>query len=296
MLLERLSRVGFFAWNRAASLRSIPRQFMSTAEPEEDISFNISSRVSFRPVDEGNKLYKASFGGGNPESRKTFSTKKYIMPISIGQKVHENGRLASTLDLVAKSFLGGVVLVDDVIQRHTLKIFAPDLSDATLYSMAKLDGDVWLDRYTSLIKEKLTNTVEIIRWEYFLTHQDFSQCEENVHRQLRDSSMYKESFDRNINEFIGRLFSRQPDLSYQFAYAQCKKYLIEECSAMQLWMMLGVQIEVYPSDRNHAMQATNRELIEPRVPGGLEHTGLRFKKLKAPEPEPTIISAKAKIN
>jgi hypothetical protein len=239
-------------------------------------------------MEDKNKIYRAFFEGGDPHNRKSFFRKRFIMPISVGQNVHENGRMESTLSLVSRSFKSGVVLIDDVVQRHTLKIHSPNLSDTVLYEMAREDGNIWLQRYQHRIQKTLGDKVSILRWEYFLKHADFNACEKKVRRLLKDNPLYKESFERNINEFIGRCFKKNPGLDYLFAYNQCEQYLIEECSAMQLWPTLDVQVEVYPSDRNHAMQATNRELIEPQVPGGLEHVSLWFKKINSSEAQPSL--------
>lgn len=256
---------------------------------DEDTSFDIYSRSSESLLKGKDISYKASFSGGDSESRQYFSSKRYIMPISIGQKVHEDGRIRATLMLVNKNFFDGVILIDDIIQRHTLKIMFPELTDDALYEMAKREGDIWLEKYSPYIKKTLDGKVEIVRWEYFLRHPEFSKCEENVTRLLIDSSEYRESFDRNINEFIGRLFKREKALDYDFAYNQCKKYLVEECAVMQLWLTLGVHVEVYPSGRNHAMEATNKLLIKAKT-HGIEHVGIRFKKQNNEYPPDTLFA------
>lgn len=237
------------------------------------------SSIKFFSEEQGKKSeYRVTFRSGDAHARKSFSEKVFIMPISIGQIVHENGRMLGTLQLINRSFKKGYILVDDVIQRHTKQIFHPKEDPEKLYQMCLDDGDEWIKRYEPFCKRVLSIDYTIIRWEKWLTHDKFPEFHDYVKQMRLSNAAYHEAFERNINEYIGRLFQKYPDTNYKMAYELCLKYLEEECAAMLLWPELGVDIEIYPSDRNHAMRATEELIIRSQYGKGLSHVGLRFQK------------------
>lgn|GEM_PF-1867776 len=258
------------------------------ATPDRSFKYNLGGGpfVSQIPHDEcsvNSPRYKVSFAGGDPENRKTFKQKRFIMPISIGQEFHENGRLRGTFERVAKSFEGGIILVDDWLQYHTLGIIA-DIPEDYLTEICLREGDEWLRRYKSLIDDTFGDAVEVVRWKDTTVDPPYEKNYQRVLKLLAEDPMYHEAFERNTYEFVGRLARRKPGLDQERAHERTWKYLKEECASMLGWPELfNVQVEVYPSDRNHAMAATNEMILRkiyPHMPKGLEKTGLRFKKMK----------------
>jgi hypothetical protein len=254
---------------------------IDNCDEDEDISsYEIDStpaKISFLGDSTQQASYRVTFRGGNPRDRKNFKEKRFIMPISIGQAVHENGRMLGTLTLIDRSFNSGIILVDDLIQWRTKNIFHPELSDDSLKDLCLQDGDIWLKRYKPHIEKIMTVDHKIMRWAEFLAHEKFEERHQRVKQLRAKNSAYHEAFDRNINEYVGRLFQRCSGLDYNHAYNQCLAYLEEECAVMTLWPEIA-DIEVYPSNRNHAMQMTNELIIKPLYGRSLDHTGLRFQK------------------
>jgi len=232
------------------------------------------------PDDPKNPKYIVAFRGGDPEKRKQFPQKKFIMPISIGQPVHENGKMTGTLALVNRSFHSGYILIDDVIQRHTLKIFHPNKSEQERYNMCLKNGDEWIRRYQSFCQKIFGIEYKIIRWEHWLNHEDFQSALAKVKDVRLKNPFYNEAFDQSINEYISRAVQKDPSVDYKWAYQCCLEYLEEECAAMFLWPTLGIDLEVYPANRNPVMQATSDLLILPHYGKPVDHTGLRFQKRK----------------
>ena len=200
-----------------------------------------------------------------------------LMPISIGQKVHEGEKFIATLKLVDRSFAKCTILIDDTVQRHTLAIAEKEKTPSELYNDALKYGDQWLNTYQGYIASEFHIPYKIIRWDKWLYHKDFEENVQAVRNCYNKNKQYKESIDENIREFLKR---RPEDDIFDWEYAKecCLEYLIEECAAMCLWVEEKCEYELYPSGRNKAMAATYETLIKPRTPNLLRSVALRFKK------------------
>ncbi len=92
-------------------------------------------------------MVKAYFKDCDIKERAYFKDSNCIMPISVGQQlpVHEDNKLLATVKLANKSFKRCTLLIDDVIQRHTLRIFSNE-PENVLLNNAISEGDAWLER------------------------------------------------------------------------------------------------------------------------------------------------------
>lgn len=223
------------------------------------------------------KITKASFRDCPISDRKTFHNSKCLMPISIGQKVHEGDKFLSTIKLINASFKSCVILIDDSVQRHTIKI--TDCSDEdTLYNKAIYEGNLWLER-NQKIYTQLTIPYYIIRWDKFLRHPEFRNKYAIIDNLYNYNENYKKAIDNNIEIFLSRYLKRlENDIDYQYAFSCCLDYLKEECTGLCLWIEEECEFEVYPSGRNESMFATYELLIKPSHPNLLKSVALRFKK------------------
>ena len=118
-------------------------------------------------------MYKVSFKSCPVEYRKNFYNSSCLMPISVGQKIHEGEKFGATVKLVNDSFKSCTVLLDDSIQRHTFKISDND-SDTNLYKKALKEGDLWLERNKKVFKQ-FTISYKILRWDDWTQHPNFSK-------------------------------------------------------------------------------------------------------------------------
>ncbi len=90
-------------------------------------------------------IVKASFKDCSLEDRKIFYKSHCLMPISIGQKIHEGEKFIATMRLVERTFARCTILLDDSVQKYTLKIRSEkDLE--TLHQQAIEAGTDWLQR------------------------------------------------------------------------------------------------------------------------------------------------------
>lgn len=226
-----------------------------------------------------NITIKASFQKCAISDRKLFNQSKCIMPISIGQKVHEGAKFSAVIKLISSYFNSCTILVDDSIQRYTKQIGNQHLSLEELRKIAITEGDEWLERNKPSY-EQLTIPYKISRWDDWYKHSDYQSSYNKVNNLYQSDETYRQIVHDNIKEFIERhtAYMDVKEYDHQHAFDNCLQYLKEECSVMCLWAIEKYDFEVYPSGRNQAMKATHERLIKPFDPNILKSVGIRFKK------------------
>jgi hypothetical protein len=157
-------------------------------------------------MDNIQKTTKASFRACPISDRKMFHHSKCLMPISVGQKVHECIKFLSTIRLINSSFKFCVILVDDSVQRHTMKIIDHS-NEETLYNKAIQAGDAWLER-NAKIYNQLTIPHEILRWDKFLKHPDFKNKYALIVNLYDYDEFYRNTVNKNIDTFLSRYLER----------------------------------------------------------------------------------------
>lgn len=224
------------------------------------------------------RIVKASFRGNPPEERKLFSLSTCLMPISVGQRVHEGKKFEAVIKLINSSFKSCSILVDDTVQRHTIGILNHAGSDR-LHQLALAEGDSWMDRSKQFYTQ-LEIPYEIKRWDDWYNNPDYPDCLARVKREYADNALYRSAIHENIDDFLARFLIGIPadKIDSERAFSLCLDYLLEECSVMCLWTQGLYDFEVYPSGRNKAMAATYQYIIQPEYPDLLKPVALRFKK------------------
>ena len=224
---------------------------------------------------------KVSFKQCSASKKAKFATSKCIMPISVGIKVHEGAKFFGTMRLINSHFQSCALLIDDSIQRYTMKIETPHLSLDDLHIKAVELGDEWLER-NKRFYESLTIPYKIIRWDDWVNHKNFKEFYDKVEMLYTTDATYKLAIHNNIKDFISRRYLNlmPPDFNKEHAFDCCLQYLKEECSVMCLWALEQFDFEVYPSGRNNAMTATYEKIIKKLYPDLLESVSLYFKKCK----------------
>ena len=225
-----------------------------------------------------NRIVKASFRENPVEERKKFHQSTCLMPISVGQSIHEGAKFEAVIKLINASFKHCTILVDDSVQRHTIGI-TKEASPEILYQMAIGEGDAWLQRSEPAYRQ-LTIPYEIMRWDDWHKDAQFTNSYQRVKQEYHSNEYYKKAIHTNIEEFLSRYLINFFDtpVDYDRAFSLCLDYLIEECAVMCLWTKKAYNFEVYPSGRNQAMAATYEYLIRPFFPEYLKPVALRFKK------------------
>lgn len=226
-----------------------------------------------------NRITKAHFRGNPPEERKLFSSSSCLMPISVGQSVHEGDKFKATIQLVERSFESCTILVDDSVQRHTIAILNPGKSEDTLYNMAIQEGDKWIER-SQYLYSNFNIPLNVLRWDDWFNMPEFEQSYKKVQEEYESNPIFKQAINANINDFLERYLRNNTEITPQSpqAISLCLDYLLEECAVMCLWVKGEYDFELYPSGRNKAMAATYEFLIKPSHPQYLKAVALRFKK------------------
>lgn len=216
----------------------------------------------------------------SPDFKVHFPVSKALVTISVGQEVHEGEKFESTIQLINNVFDHITILVDDVLQRHSMSLVS-SASDDELYQISLEEGDLWLERNKSLYNQ-LSTPYNIIRWEKWLHHAKYQQTHESIKTLYLNDPVYKHSIDTTAQTFLERFVRRQPKLAKdpKAAFNCCLEYLFEECAALCLWVEDGYHFEVYPSQRNAAMTMTHSMLIEPKYPNLLWPIAIKFKNRK----------------
>lgn len=229
------------------------------------------------------RIIKASFRECPIEDRKLFKQSSCLMPISVGQPIHEGKKFIAVLKLVNHAFKKCTILVDDTVQWHTRKIAHPDKCDDLLYQEALWEGDEWLVRNVQAFSE-LSIPYDIQRWDNWFKHPQFNDQLKKIKDLYETNADFRNAIDLNIRDYLDRYEKSNLSQTYDafHAFKCCLSYLQEECAVMSLWVYGGYDFEVYPSDRNKAMAATYKYLIAPLYPNLLKPVALRFKKYPAP--------------
>jgi hypothetical protein len=215
-----------------------------------------------------------------PESYKEkFNDSRCLLAISVGQQYHEGEKFAATIAAVNKAFKSCVILVGDTLQRHTLSLREEKTADE-LFSVALKTGDEWLERNKASYN-KLSIPFEIVRWNYFLFHEKFAEQKELLLEAKRNNEDYANAFLETSAAFITRYLNRcEKKLAAETLEKITFDYLLEECTALCLWMELGCHFYIYPSPRNKTMNKTHDFFINELCPSLLLPVSLDFRKKK----------------
>lgn len=225
-------------------------------------------------------VIKASFKDCPLEDRKIFYKAHCLMPISIGQKVHEGEKFIATMRLVERTFARCTILLDDSVQKYTLKIKSEE-DLATLHQQAIEAGTAWLQKQKKLILDKLSIPYTVIRWDDWLLLPEYAENHKKIVSLYNVNLIYRDAIDNTIKDFLDRYAAHDTiSFDYDKAHDLCLAYLLEECTVMSLWVKGGYDFELYPSGRNEAMLATYEFFIKSQYRNLLKSVSLRFKKYK----------------
>lgn len=223
------------------------------------------------------RIVKASFKDSPLEERACYKDSSVLMPISVGWPVHEGKKLEAALSLATRCFKECTLLVDDVVQRYTLRINS-SMGNNEAYLQAKHKGDLWLQRNRYILSK--FPQMKIIRWECWLQHQNFTTRHKQVNHFYQQDDFYYHAIEETVSEFLKRYAIKHQGemINYDRAHDLCVDYILEEMAAMCLWAEEKYQFELYPFGRNAAFNATYELMIEPFKPHLLRSVALRFKK------------------
>ncbi|OGT35895.1 MAG: hypothetical protein A3F11_03865 [Gammaproteobacteria bacterium RIFCSPHIGHO2_12_FULL_37_14] len=228
-------------------------------------------------MENNNNNFEIKFDG----NKKTIHTenKKCVLLISVGQKYHESARLSATIDLINKSnFSSCTISVADTLQRHNIQDKSPEKAYITSLQL----GDEWLARNEKHIN-KLKSAVTILRWDETLNDTDYPLFKKKIENEYVGNKFYRDAVDSTINTFLDRLKKRSLHIDLEMVFANCLKYLLEECPIiMPLWASQGYDYIIYPKVMTTAMAATYELFVKPSYQDKANWLALNFKKINAP--------------
>jgi len=221
---------------------------------------------------------KAVFRGVTPEQKEKFKDSTCLLTISVGQEYHEGEKLEAILTLINTSFKSFSILLGDTLQRYTIALndhHAPEY----FHSTTLMQGEEWLKRNEPSFK-KLTGFQNVIRWDAWLKDPLFIEKETLVKKKLALDKSYQEKFEVVVTNYLKKYICRlsEPEkFDYNRAYQLCFKYILEECIALCLWCNTDCDYEIYPSQRNLAMDETHKRFVVPEYGNRLYSVALKFK-------------------
>jgi hypothetical protein len=211
--------------------------------------------------------------------KENFEKANCSLTISVGQPNHEGEKLVATLRAINKSFKNCTIMVCDTLQRHTDRIFFPNLDDLAAYIESKKAGDLWL-KQNKVYLEVLDAVPRISRWDNWLYHPLFEQQKARMLHAYEQDPGFKKAMQKTIDEFATRLINRLGEDPHilERVYEHSFNYLIEECAIQQIWILESYNFEIYPSERNAILDYTYRKYVQPNHPTLLRPVALKFKR------------------
>jgi hypothetical protein len=199
-----------------------------------------------------------------------------ILLVSVGQDYHEGDRLGATLDLVDRSGLRSLtIMLADTLQRYN---GPADLPAVEAHRLALEKGDHWLERNDGPIR-KLKVPVTLIRWDECLNDPRFPALHQAVIGAYETNAAYRQCIDATVYRFMERCARREGSGTPEQAFANCRRYLLEECPIiMPMWAQQGYDFIIYPLPMTQGMNATYDLFVRTRFPGKVQWLFLAFKR------------------
>lgn len=238
---------------------------------------DISSHESVQK--DARKRYRAYFRHLDPEDKERFKNSACILSISVGQPYHEGKKFEATLRLVCKHFKKCIILVGDILQRHSINITNPSQSEQESYNVAKQCGARWIESNKRLFTEILKIPYTIVTWDHWLNHPEFPFYYNKICNLYEENTAYKNAVNTTIRDFFTRATARGHLLDVTKIQELSLKYILEECAALCLWVETQCEFEIYPTPRNPAIAFTYDNLIKPYHPMLSKPLSLNFNKI-----------------
>lgn len=178
-------------------------------------------------------IYKVTVKGTSKWSE--FDTCRLQISVGHGDK-HEGEKFAASLNWAKDRFNKVVICVNDTLQRFNL--MNKGLNEKTAYAMAYETGNKWI---ANNIKEQ-DSKLEIIRWDYWLKHQDFHHYNNIIFNFYNKDHQFKEGLDGTIYRFFTSKGLKLDEHSQKHSI----DYILEELAVFPLMAKQHNAVDVYP--------------------------------------------------
>lgn len=214
------------------------------------------------------------------ENKKKIPESKIVLPISVGQKYHEDEKFAATVELLNHSNLKHVtIMICDSLQRHTLQL-THNYNKEDAYKISFEEGTKWIER-NQHIYEKLTMPYDIQRWDYWLNSSQYIKQQKLTKKLYKENKLFRDIIDNDVIAFLKRYSNRTKiDVLCSKNFQHCFAYVNEEGSIVPLWVGQGSNFVIYPGERTKSMCAAYEVFVNPGFPDLIKWLKMDFKKYK----------------
>lgn len=166
--------------------------------------------------------------------------------ISVGQEYHEGEKFKATMQWAKHRFDKVIICVNDTLQRYNY-VYKEGISNDDAMSKSENAGREWLERNLSAIRS--IPSYEIIRWNNWLNHPDYSSESNFVHDLYHSDENVRSLIANDVMTFWKRRQIREGAETYaefERFKAASTAYLLEETAAFFLMFKRDVAVDVYP--------------------------------------------------
>ncbi|GFM35743.1 hypothetical protein [Desulfovibrio psychrotolerans] len=193
------------------------------------------AQKAFAEAASGRELYVAKFRNLQFEKQALYDNICFV-PISLGQEYHEGGKFASIMRLVEKSFKECVIIVSDVLHRHTLVIEDASLDAEQALSRALEKGRQWVAANSAHWKD-LSIPCRVVYWGELLHSEAYMRHRRELDALCSKSYCANHLVDEMVGHFVRSACAADAGESERARVAALsREYLLEE-HAIQLRMI-----------------------------------------------------------
>ncbi|UZP67957.1 tRNA-dependent cyclodipeptide synthase [Desulfovibrio mangrovi] len=211
----------------------------------------LSLGSSFAVPSAAEERYVAKFRNLQFE-RESLHNNLCFVPISLGQDYHEGNKLDSIMRLVEKTFRECVIIVSDMLHRHTLRIADPELSVERAFVKSVNVGKRWVEENAGAWAG-LSIPYRLVYWSDLLGMEAYPDHRKQLDAFCGRDSAASNLVDTMVSHFVDSACREEtPEEERARVAVLSREYLLEE-HAIQLRMLP----EMFP-DHHFIYPHTNR--------------------------------------
>ncbi|HCU05126.1 MAG: hypothetical protein A2X77_05435 [Gammaproteobacteria bacterium GWE2_42_36] len=227
--------------------------------------------------------YKKAYFVRAEDKKQIFLQSTCALPISVGQAYHEGEKFLSTVYLINKNFKQCIIFVADLLQRFTLQIVSPQLTEAQTYQLSIQNGQEWIDRNQHYLNT-MTIPFRVIFWSQLLEQPEFDSPKKRVDHLYEHNESFKNTLDAVAETYIKRQANtiRSNEESSRMKQLVLD-YIKEECAIESLRNKEGFDYTIYPSQTPLSfLIALYENLLPDQTNVADRFITIRFKQRKGP--------------
>jgi len=227
--------------------------------------------------------YKKAYFVRAEGKKQIFLQSTCALPISIGQSYHEGEKFLSTVYLINKNFKQCIIFVADLLQRFTLQIVSPQLTEEQAYQRSIQNGQEWIDRNQNHLNT-MTIPFRVIFWSQLLEQPEFYSLKKRVDHLYEHNESFKNTLDGIAETYIKRQTNTIHSNEESSRIKQLViDYIKEECAVEPLRNKESFDFTIYPSQTPLSfLIALYENLLPDQTNAPNRFITIRFKQRKEP--------------